>query len=153
MVLWDQSLRAVILVVEPVLHNWCNERQLYVLSRMSDGSCKRLERIAYVVVEAGLLFRYLNGPFTYIWRTVLSVSKTFPSCLHGSLNHELDYSPFWMLKSRVCVCVWRGGGGGLFTCPYPLKVQARPPRDQRLATQSRVSGQLNQDVTSVIYML
>ena len=25
-------------------------------------------------------------------------------------------------------------------CPYPLKVQARPPRDQRLATQSRVSG-------------
>ena len=36
-----------------------------------------------------------------------------------------------------------GGGGGaqLFTCPYPLKVQARPPRDQRQAVQSRVSGQ------------
>ena len=27
------------------------------------------------------------------------------------------------------------GWGGLFTCPYPLKVQARPPRDQTLATQ------------------
>ena len=26
-----------------------------------------------------------------------------------------------------------GGGGQLLTCPYPLKVQARPPRDQRLA--------------------
>ena len=35
-----------------------------------------------------------------------------------------------------------GGGGGaeLFTRPYPLKVQSRPPHDQRLATQSRVSG-------------
>ena len=31
-------------------------------------------------------------------------------------------------------------GAELFPCPYPLKVQARPPRDQRLATQSRVSG-------------
>ena len=35
-----------------------------------------------------------------------------------------------------------GGGGGaeLFKCPYPHKVQAHPPPDQRLATQSRVSG-------------
>ena len=38
---------------------------------------------------------------------------------------------------------WGGGGGGgggvsaeLFTWPYPLTVQARPPRDQRLAIQS-----------------
>ena len=37
--------------------------------------------------------------------------------------------------------VWGGGGGReLLTCPYPLKVQARLPRDQRLAMQSRVSG-------------
>ena len=35
---------------------------------------------------------------------------------------------------------WGGGGAELFKCPYPLKVQARPPRDQILATQSRVSG-------------
>ena len=38
----------------------------------------------------------------------------------------------------------RGGGGGgraeLLTCPYPLNVQARTPRNQRLAAQSRVSG-------------
>ena len=33
----------------------------------------------------------------------------------------------------VCVCE-------LFTCPYPLKVQACPPRDKRLATWSRVLG-------------
>ena len=47
-----------------------------------------------------------------------------------------------------CVCGGGGGvgggvgvdGGELFTCPYPLKVQARPIGDQRLATQSRVSG-------------
>ena len=35
---------------------------------------------------------------------------------------------------------WGGGGDELFTYPYPLKVQARPPRDKRLAIQSRVSG-------------
>ena len=34
------------------------------------------------------------------------------------------------------------GGGGLFTCPYALKVQACPPRDQRPATVSSVSGRL-----------
>ena len=34
----------------------------------------------------------------------------------------------------------RGGGAELFTCLYPLKVQARPPQDQRLTTQSSVSG-------------
>ena len=27
-------------------------------------------------------------------------------------------------------------------CPYPLKVQARPPRDQILVTHSRVSGRV-----------
>ena len=35
-----------------------------------------------------------------------------------------------------------GGRAELFTGPCPLKVQARPPRDQRLATRSRVSGRL-----------
>ena len=42
-----------------------------------------------------------------------------------------------------------GGGRGegqLFTCPYPLKVQARPPRDQKLALQSRVSWQAVQRI-------
>ena len=34
-----------------------------------------------------------------------------------------------------------GEGGGLFTFPYPLKVPACPPRDQRPALRSRVSGQ------------
>ena len=38
-----------------------------------------------------------------------------------------------------------GGGGGrgaeLFKCPYPPKVQARPPRDQKPTIRSKVSGQ------------
>ena len=35
-----------------------------------------------------------------------------------------------------------GGGGTIFfTCPYPVRVQARPPQDQRLTFWSRVSGQ------------
>ena len=33
-----------------------------------------------------------------------------------------------------------GGGRELLTCPYPLKVQACPPRDQRPALLSGVSG-------------
>ena len=41
-----------------------------------------------------------------------------------------------------------GGGGELLTCPYPLKVQVRPPRDQRLAIRSKVSGQGNSQATS-----
>ena len=38
---------------------------------------------------------------------------------------------------------FKGGDGGreLLTCPYPLKVQACPPRDQRPALRPRVSGQ------------
>ena len=39
-------------------------------------------------------------------------------------------------------------GAELFTCPYPPKVQARPPRDQRLAPPSKVSGQGFFSVTS-----
>ena len=37
-----------------------------------------------------------------------------------------------------------GGGGGRgeqLTCPYSMKVQARPPRDQGLVFWFRVSGQ------------
>ena len=48
--------------------------------------------------------------------------------------------------------LWVGGGGGggggrreLLSCPYPLKVQACPPRDQRPALRSRVSGQREED--------
>ena len=43
-------------------------------------------------------------------------------------------------RSKICALnPW--GGGKLFTCPYPLKVQARPPWAQRPAFRSRVSGQ------------
>ena len=34
----------------------------------------------------------------------------------------------------------RGGETNLLTCSYPLKVQACPPRDQKPALRSRVSG-------------
>ena len=37
-----------------------------------------------------------------------------------------------------------GVGEGLLTWPYPLKVQACPPRDQRRALRSKVSGQIAQ---------
>ena len=47
----------------------------------------------------------------------------------------------------VCVCVWGwGGGDGTIIVPYPLMVQARPPRDQRPAVVSRVSGQGCNDI-------
>ena len=36
---------------------------------------------------------------------------------------------------------YEGGGGELFACPYPLKFQAHPPRDQTPPLRSRVSGQ------------
>ena len=41
--------------------------------------------------------------------------------------------------------MWGGGGGGLLTSPYPLKVQACPPRVQRPALRSRVLGQEKKD--------
>ena len=40
----------------------------------------------------------------------------------------------YFLPSLLVVILVRVGGG-LFACPYPLKVQARPPRDQ-----NRLSG-------------
>ena len=43
------------------------------------------------------------------------------------------------VKQRLKYVFDMGSGAKLFTCPYPLKVQTRPPRDQRRATQSRVS--------------
>ena len=53
-------------------------------------------------------------------------------------------------REEVVVTLWvgagtefsdlgRGGGAKLLTCPYPLNVQARPPRDQRPAFRSRIS--------------
>ena len=49
---------------------------------------------------------------------------------------------------------FRGGGGGreLLACPYPLKVQARPPRDHGPTLRSRVSWQdLNFHVSTLFY--
>ena len=56
--------------------------------------------------------------------------------------------PFSLSEWSLTICLikmyWGGGGrkgvAKLFTCPYPLKVQAPPLRDQRLATEFRVSG-------------
>ena len=49
-----------------------------------------------------------------------------------------------VLRSRVSgqeSLFGRGRGGGLFSCPYPLKVQACPPREQIPVLRSRASGQ------------
>ena len=46
---------------------------------------------------------------------------------------------------------WVGGRAELFTCPYPLEVQARPPRDQRLATPSRISGRIHYSLNVPCY--
>ena len=40
------------------------------------------------------------------------------------------------------LCVFCGVGGGLFIYPFPLKVQACSPWDQRSAAQFRIPGQV-----------
>ena len=46
-----------------------------------------------------------------------------------------------LMNQGIGVCVWGGGGGKLFLCPYPPKVQACPPWDQTPTPPSRISGQ------------
>ena len=44
---------------------------------------------------------------------------------------------------NIYVClffVFFGGDINIFTCPYPLKVEACPPQDHRPATWTKVSG-------------
>ena len=43
-----------------------------------------------------------------------------------------------------------GWGSKRFTCPYSLKVKARPPRVQRLATMARISGREGREGAFVI---
>ena len=60
---------------------------------------------------------------------------------------KLKKTHTFVSPSQIKECSAAGGGGGmgggseLITRPYPLKVQACPPRNRRLATRSRVSGQ------------
>ena len=59
----------------------------------------------------------------------------------------------YIQKEWTCCGGMEGRGGErakLFKCQYPLKVQARPPQDQRQATQSRVSGQEGLDVNVLL---
>ena len=51
-------------------------------------------------------------------------------------DHMGEGSPIDMHLTDVGRCQQLVGGGGepeLFTCPYPLNVQACPPRDQGMA--------------------
>ena len=60
------------------------------------------------------------------------------------ISTEGSSMPTMRPKTGSPVSGQEGGGGGkreILTCPYPLKVQARPPWDQRPALLSRVSGQ------------
>ena len=54
---------------------------------------------------------------------------------------EIGTLPYRFKEILYVIVSEFGGGGELFTCPYPLKVQTCPPRDQRPALLSRVSGQ------------
>ena len=62
----------------------------------------------------------------------------------SSVDKQVDFCHNSLYTNNPCstaIAVRSGGGGTeLFMCPYTPNVQARPPRDQRLATQSRVSG-------------
>ena len=53
----------------------------------------------------------------------------------GGLLDAIERSCYICLVEVINKC--GGWGAELFTCPYPLKVQGCPSRDQILATQSR----------------
>ena len=57
----------------------------------------------------------------------------------GLLYFHLHYTVKYVLAASYMMYDM---GGEPFTCPYPLNVQARLPRDNRPALQSRVSGQV-----------
>ena len=44
-----------------------------------------------------------------------------------------------------------GGGGWTIMCPYPLKVQACPPQDHRLATQSSLGAGGFKEISTYTY--
>ena len=74
----------------------------------------------------------------------------FINCYIGVRNNFRTNSPVTIRR--------KGGGGGgsrgcakRVMCPYQLKVQARPPRDQRLVTQPRVSGRERREGPVVIF--
>ena len=57
----------------------------------------------------------------------------------------------WLTITQTAREIEGGGGGGgrrgeeLFTYQYPLKIQACPPKDQRMPFWSRVLGQEARD--------
>ena len=83
-----------------------------------------------------------------------AVSVYFPAYILFYAN-KVKFVCFYTWPRRLTYIGYggRGGGGGgverkLFTCPYPLKVQACPPHDQRPAFRSRVSGQEESGIVS-----
>ena len=66
-------------------------------------------------------------------QTVFSVGKSIKSYVKNKGTFKCEVSRKYNdVTMGVCVCVCVGGGVGvraeLFTCPYPLKVQARQYR-------------------------
>ena len=80
---------------------------------------------------------------------VFGLSCHFVLRLYG-VGHNCCKRPFRQRERNPAAATWAtllvsgwgwwGGGAELFTCPYPLKVQTHPPREQTLATQTRASG-------------
>ena len=58
----------------------------------------------------------------------------------------MRHQPIKQLKPvpvyTICILGGEGGGSELLTCPYPLMVQTRPRRDQRLALRTKYRGSI-----------
>ena len=102
---------------QPVLHNWCNK---------GCGMC-------YPVF--GMM--HIKEPLLLIGKSSLCGSSGFPLTI---------WRPFTWRHITVNKNVLNVSLNNTFPSflPYPLNAQAWPPRDQRTAFQSRVSGQLLQ---------
>ena len=97
-----------------MLHNW------YTKVVVCTVYCRMIHKIIVKNRPRSFLSRYLSSLLPYV-RRYININKTFTGCV------------------CVCVCLCGGGGGLTIYVPILTKVQARPPRDQRLATQPRVS--------------
>ena len=78
-------------------------------------------------------------------------NSTSVTILKRHIEHIARGNPLLQLREWLFTIGGAGGEGGILTCPYPLKVQACPPRDQRPALRSRVLGQEGATTRDLLY--